>query len=433
MQIFGINITRNEKKDSGGAFTAGYSTQFSNQNGTILDGKNIARNNATYSTMFRINTDIRRCIKEISETSVKSGYEIHLQQANGNNKVIEVPEFEKVLKASGGFKTIKNEIIKNLSLFGNAYIRTRRNVRTALKYEVLDSRYIAIITDYELNVLRYQYAPPYKKGEVITLMPEEVYHLKETVDMDNPAMGMTIMETLVLDVMGDEEASQSNYHFFGNDSIPSALYILKEGLTVDQQKDIFKNIKETLQGGHNKHKNIVSGAITDVKPIRQEHQDMGFKEQRTYTRERICAAFGVPRSILGYVEDVNHSNGESLYEKFIENTIRPWEQLIEEIFTNLLTQFSTDNAAKNLKFAVNDEHIDDLIERCKLAQDNVDKGLWSINEAREYIGYEKSENEFAEEITIGNNRQLLDNIANSNPAPTVEPTATEAIPPVPKK
>ena len=429
MKIFGINISFNEKKSTGWVFTGGYTTQFANQNGTILDGKNIARNNATYSIMFRINTDIRRCIKEISETSVKSWYEIKLTQWNGKDKSVEVPEFEKVLKASGGFKNIKNEIIKNLSLFGNAYIRTRRNVRTALKYEVMDSRYVAIITDYELNVLRYQYAPPYKKGEVITLMPEEVYHIKETVDMDNPAMGMTIMETLVLDVMGDEEASQSNYHFFGNDSIPSALYILKEWLTADQQKDIFQNIKETLQGGHNKHKNIVSGAITDVKPIRQDHTDMSFKEQRQYTRERVCAAFGVPRTILGYIEDVNHSNGESQYEKFIENTIRPWEQLMEEIFTNLLTSFSKDNAGKNIFFSVNDEHIDDLEKRCTLAGSNVEKGIWTINEAREYIQYDKSPNEFADEITVANTRQLLDNIANQNPPPDmIEPTATEAKP-----
>ena len=50
----------------------GYATAYANQNGIILDGKAILRNNRTYSIMYRINTDIRRCIIEITNTTMKS-------------------------------------------------------------------------------------------------------------------------------------------------------------------------------------------------------------------------------------------------------------------------------------------------------------------------------------------------------------------------
>lgn len=423
MEFFGIEIKAKPK--AGKAAAVAYETQYSTQNGTILDGKQIARNNATYSKMFRINTDIRRCVKEISETSVKSGYQIkQVLLTDGREKDVTVPEFEAALKASGGFKKIKGEIIKNLSIFGNAFIRKHNNVRKqGVKYSVLDSRYVAIITDSELNVLRYQYNPPFKRTGVETFMPEEIMHVMETVDMDNPAFGMTIMETLVLDVMGDEEASLSNYHFFGNDSIPSALFVLKEGLTAEQQKDQFEKIKETLQGGHNKHKNIVSGAIQDVKPIRQQHTDSGFTEQRKEARDKICAGFGVPKTILGYVEDVNHSNGESQYEKFIENTIRPWEGLIAEIFTELVQAYN-----KAYAFRVIDEHIDDLEARSKLARENVLAGIWTRNEARDYLGKDKAANEFADELTVPTTQQLLDNLANGTTDPA-NPTTPEELPP----
>lgn len=53
-----------------------YSLRYGNYDGTILDGQKIARNNAQFYKMYRVNTDIRRAIKEKQETSMKSGYEI---------------------------------------------------------------------------------------------------------------------------------------------------------------------------------------------------------------------------------------------------------------------------------------------------------------------------------------------------------------------
>lgn len=200
MQIFGVEIKRKTQTEKSAPIA--YETQFSAQNGLILDGKQIARNNATYSRMFRINTDIRRCIKEISDTSVKSGYEIHNKLKSGKEKVVTVPEFEAALKASGGFKRIKDDIIRNIIVFGNAYIRIHSNVRKqGIKYTVLDSRYVSIITDSDLTPIRYQYNAPFGKTGVQTYTVEEIMHVRDTTDIDNPAFGMTILETLVLDVM----------------------------------------------------------------------------------------------------------------------------------------------------------------------------------------------------------------------------------------
>lgn len=406
MNIFGISLKKAKKQEKASNYQ--YSTQYVGQNGFILDGKQIARNYLTYSKMFRINTDIRRCVKEISETSAKSGYDIKRKLGDGREKDQDVPDFEECMRESGGFNVLKSEIIKNVSIFGNAYIRKHMNVRGGIiKLSVLDSRYVSITTDPELNPLRYQYAPPYKKGSAESYEMIEIIHIKDTIDPDNPAFGMSIMETLVLDVMWDEEASLSNYHFFGNDSIPSALFILKDGLSNDQAKDQYEQVKEALSWGHNKHKNIVSQAIQDVKPIRQDHTDMAFKDQRAQTTNKVCAAFWVPRTILGYVEDVNHSNGQSQYEKFIENTIRPWEKQLNEIFTEVLRSIAP---GVQLRFCIVDEHIDDLKERSQLARDNVEKGIWTRNEAREYLWYDKSTNELADELTVQTSQQLLDSL-----------------------
>ena len=143
---------------------------------------------------------------------------------------------------------------------------------------------------------------------------------------------------------------------------------------------------------------------------------MAFKEQRKFTTERICAAMGVPRTILGYVEDVNHSNGESQYEKFIENTIRPWERILEEVFTQLAKAFD-----ETLIFTINDEHIDDLEQRSKLAVQNVTNGLWTRNEARDYLGYDKLNEELMDEIFVTTNQTPIV-FAGEQPTPQGTPT-----------
>lgn len=243
MNILGYQITfSREKKD---APAIGYSTSYQNaSNGIIFDGKQIARNNRTYGIMYRINPDIRRCVIEIQQTTAKSGYETKkLLKTDGKEKTITVPEFEKCLLKSGGFRPLKNDLVMNLSIFANGFIRKHLNARKQpIKLSVLDSRYVTIFTDSELNVLRYQYAPPVLKGKVESFLPEEILHVRENTDLDNPLYGMPILETLVLDVMGDEEAGQSNYHFFANDNIPSAVYVLREGLTLAQQEEQMKII-----------------------------------------------------------------------------------------------------------------------------------------------------------------------------------------------
>ena len=99
------------------------------------------------------------------------------------------------------------------------------------------------------------------------------------------------------------------------------------------------------------------------------------------------------------------------------------ERLIEEIFTKLVQEFQPDAI-----FVINDEHIDDLQKRSTLARDNVNAGLWTRNEARDYLGYEKNENEFADELTVPTTQQLIDNLANGD---TTQPAGTPTEPPLP--
>lgn len=382
--------------------------------GTI-DGKEISRGFGTYYIMYRRNTDIRRAVYELQETAMKSGYEIRKKNRTDNTKekVVENIEFARAMELSGGENRIKKDIIKNLKVFATVFIRRAEyNARgQVIKYEVLDTRGVTVITDSDLNVVRYMYKNPKIPGKVFKYEKKDIIQYFDDSDLDNPIFGISILETIVPDVLGDEEAALSNYYFFNNDSIPSALYILEPGLTPTQQDEATERIKKILSGGHNKHKNITSAQIKDVKPIRQEHTDMSFQEQRKHTSVRVSVAMGVPRTILGYIEDVNHSNGESQYDKYIENTIRPLEVTLSFLFNQILGDF-LDKYDDTTYFLILDEHIDGLEKKSKIANENIKAGLWTINEGRDYIDYEAHENELASELLVGTTVQLLDNLMN---------------------
>lgn len=110
---------------------------------------------------------------------------------------------------------------------------------------------------------------------------------------------------------------------------------------------------------------MITGAVKDVKTIGTPNSNLDDIEKRKYATEKICSGLGVPRSILGYIEDVNYSNGDVQFKKFIENTIQPLERVLEKIFTRLSQDFMGYN------FVINSEHIDQLEQLSRVARDNV--------------------------------------------------------------
>ena len=383
-----------------------------------IDGVGIARNNRTYGMMYRRNVDIRACIREIQETTMKNGWELRKPYASKEGEKVVVDE--KFQFALGTIKALKDQILKNLWLFANTYIAKRRDkVRRVIGYRVLDSRFVTIVTDENLTPLKYIYNQPILQGGIITYPADDILHWRKGEDFDNIVYGDSIMEALVVDVMAEEEANLSNYYYFQNDQIPSALYILKDNLTVEAQNDAMTQIRQALQGGHNKHKSIVADSVADIKTIRNDHNDADFIALRNFTTKKVCTAFGVPKTLLGDTEDVNHANGESQLKKFIEGTIEPWERELEQIFTALSKDFL------GYDFVINSEHIDQIEQRSKLAIENVSNGLWTRNEARLYIGYEASDDELADELTVPTSAQLLSTLASAEPLVPQDPNTPQ--------
>ncbi len=76
--------------------------------------------------MYQSNTDVMRCIEEKVQTAMKKGFELQKKQANGKMKLVEDDDF---MTALGDTDELKKLFIMSLDIFGDLFIRRRRNIR----------------------------------------------------------------------------------------------------------------------------------------------------------------------------------------------------------------------------------------------------------------------------------------------------------------
>jgi len=314
----------------------------------------------TFYRIYRKNTDLRRCIEEISTTTWKDWYII-----KKNGEVIENDEkFRQIFAFERWLNDFKNKIIRDLIVSGNTYITTISNpFNEIIWYQILDPRTIYIIADKHGSIIWYIQKNLWNS---VIFTVDEVSHFTENWDPDNEIFGLWRIEGLVYDALSDEEASRSNQAFFKNNAIPAALISL-DTVSEDESIQAIEQLKKQFSWWKNKHKIAVANWIKDVKILWQSIKDMEFISLRYFTTEKICAAIWVPKTILGYSDNVNYSTSDNQYRKFIENTIRPYQNLLSAIFTKILKKIDD-----TLTFEFIDNHNFDLDS--KVAR--IEKLIW---------------------------------------------------------
>lgn len=326
-----------------------------------------------YYNLYRKNTDLSLGVMKLSRTVWKSGYVF--------KKWVEVVENPLISDAFKYIQIHKETIIRDLWIWGNAYVVPVRNwFNEVIDFQIIDPRTMYVIADKYGEVRAYLQKST--KGETVKFEPSEVYHLIDSRDHDNEVIWKSRLETLIYDIMGDAEAWKSNYAFFKNNAIPNTLIILDENLKEDEIENAIEQLKVQFAGGENKHKISANIGIKDVKQLSQSMKDMEFLALRRFTTDKVCAAIEVPRMLLWYTDNVNFSTSDNAYRTFIEDTVRPIEMILERFFSEIIeNEFWT-----NILF----EFIDDRDFDRKDTIEEVDKrlanGTMTINEARKLLG-----------------------------------------------
>lgn len=306
-----------------------------------------------------------------------------------NKERVEHKEIENIFK---NFRPLKSKIVRDLDISGGAFIYPVRNSIGGLyELQALDPRSMRIIANKYGEILKYVQQID---ANMVEFEADEIFYLTDTFDPDNEILGLSKIENLIYDVMGDNEAMKSNYAFFKNNAVPNSIIILKDGISEDEYKSVITQMKAQFSGGVNRHKVSTNTGIKEIKTIGQSNKDIEFIAPRQFTTDKVCAGLSVPKTILGYHDGVNYSTADNHYRTFIEETIRPLEDLIADKFTEIIAKFFPN---ENIRFCFVDDRDFDRTAKIDEYSKMLANWLITINEVCTEMWYRAFETKNANE------------------------------------
>lgn len=339
----------------------------------------------TFYTIWRNHGDVYGAVRELAQAVGVAGY--YWENKAGSDKdpnPKSVKQAEQVLTFYRPLRAWLREIITDVSVAGNAYYyRELSKGGGILSLQRLDPRMMTAVTDKYGTLLRWIQRGA--QAETVIFQPEEVLHFVTAQDPNSPVFGISPLEPVLWDVRTDLAAMISNYALFMNDSTPASMYVFDEQMTDQEIARAVETLQEKLKGAENRHKSLGMKGLKEIKTISITNKDMEFMALRKLSTEKVCAAFGVPKSILGYTEDVNLANGEEQTKKFWESTVQPLEEVLAEFINRV---FLPSIGIDDIKFCFENRSFDNREWNEASTRADMQLGIMTVNEVREERGKE---------------------------------------------
>lgn len=344
------------------------------------DFKEIAPTMSNYWKIYKTNTDIYRCVEEITQNCWMYWYRLLNWDSEVDDQDIRwliTPQFMK-------------EVLQNYLIYWNVFIRVIRSPIGIARLQIIDPATVRIYYDKIQDVVvKYEY----KIWNITFSDTPEIdwqknfFHFWTTKDLKNKPWYLSTMQTILIEASTDYESQMSNFSQFKNNILPWAIISVDPNSSFEQVQDAVNQWKYWMQWGENKGKTSVVSFPIVVNKTNLEPKDMDYSKQRMFSTEKICSAYGVPKVILNYTNGVNYTNAEIQYGKFIENTIRPLEKDLQWWMQEIISEIS------ELTFEIIDEHTNPMEERSAFAVEMLKNWIFTLNEARSYMWLEEANQE----------------------------------------
>jgi len=358
---------------------------------------------STFYTVYRSSGDVFAVIRELAENTGMEGFVWESKvDPQGDANAKEVENAMQILNQNRTFRRWKADLIQDVMVSGNAYVHIEQGAGTGkpIALNFIDPRTMSAITDKHGSVLKWIQKV---KSSTVEFKPDEIAQFIVQRDPNSPVFGLSPLEPIFWEVRTDQSAMISNYIFFENDAVPAAQYIMDDELTDEEQKRAVEALRKQIKGADKRHKSIAVKGVKDIKQLSVNAKDMEFHVMRMFTTEKICAAYGVPKSILNYTDSVNKATAEEQTKKFYQGTIRPLEELLAE-FVNV--QLLPKMGVTGIKLVFNPKTFENQQWNEASTRADQAQGIITINEARKLRGLEpydaNKEGEFVDKPVLLN-------------------------------
>lgn len=215
----------------------------------------------------------------------------------------------------------------HLQLCGNSYLnRVASGRRTLALYPVLPDKIAPVPNDGPGGLVkRYDLlnAAGTPSG-VQAFAPEEIIHLLFP-DPANLLMGIGPLQAAAKQVDTNTAQNDWNKNAMDNRGVPSGVFTFDgQFMTPDQFETARQQIKEQHSGSKKaRGPMVMAGNSPKYTQMGLSPVEMDFIESKRMTREEICAAFGVPPTMVGILDKANYNNSKEMSLSFWTHTLIP--------------------------------------------------------------------------------------------------------------
>jgi HK97 family phage portal protein len=240
---------------------------------------------------------------------------------------------------------LKYTTLAHLELTGNSYW-----LLDAVKSDTDQPRAIYPLNPGRVRVKLDKSSFPYKlshyeftiDAKVYRFEPYQILHMKYP-DPNDPFVGVGFVQSIPTWIDTDNYAWEHNRKYFLNGAA-FGMYIATQSNIEGQIDRIKQGFKDAYSGVENAHKIPALPKGVDIKNSGMSQRDMDFKNLADATRDRILAAAGVSKTILGTAEsDTNRATAETADYVFSKRTIKPKMLLVISYLNEFLVPRYGDN------------------------------------------------------------------------------------------
>lgn len=361
----------------------------------------------TYYMLYQYNGDVRQAVQKIANGVSRNGIYLEDNQRRIiDNNALTDDVFD--LFKAPTFLKWKKDLYRNYMLSGELYVLPVYNDSwIVIWFDIVDSRLVSKTVNAYWVIEKFTVSSQWFTKQYT---PNEIAFFKREDSVNSQVDWMWVLNGCVYDALSDLEAMKTNYSFYQNSAIPSAMLLLDDNLSNEEMQNAKDQFEAQFKGSTNQHKTMIAWWVKDIKTISLTARDMEFINQRHLTTEKISAVFGVPKWILWYVENLAYNNWANQRKEFIEWTLRPLEADFEHILNRLLEMFRPDLFNK-LRIRCDWEQLEETQERMEWLRKDVASWIMTINEARVERWFEPLNDENADKLLVSRNVVLLEDIA----------------------
>ena len=226
-----------------------------------------------------------------------------------------------------------------------------------------------------------------RDGLDVSFAPGEVLWFRYPNPIQEYA-GLSPIAALRMTIDMNVDAIRFNRRFFQNDATPGRTYIKTDrDLTGAQAESLRQRWEKAFKNRDKAHSIAVLDRSAELRSLSISQRDMEFIEAQRFTKEEICAAYGVPPVLLGDLGNATFSNYQQAKTSFWDETLIPELQLIEsEVQKSLLPQLGGEGLTVRFDLTEVTALREDATAKAKRHQTLVQSGILTINEVRQREG-----------------------------------------------